>query len=91
MERDIQSLKNRLEVREGEEIVLVRNSVLKGKGIQVQLRNNLERADTKIKYLEAKIELLVCVKKSLTTAIRIIQEDNTQQADNNCIQKEENP
>ena len=51
IKRDIQSLKSRLEVREGEEIVLVCNNgtCLKGK---VQLRNNLERADAKTKDLE---------------------------------------
>jgi hypothetical protein len=35
--------------------------------------------------------LLVCEKKSLTTAIRIIQEDNSQQNNNNCIEKQESP
>ena len=58
---------------------------------EVQLRNNLESANAKIKDLEAKIELLVCEKKSLTTAIRIIQEDNNQQNNNNCIEKQESP
>jgi chromosome segregation ATPase len=58
---------------------------------KVQLRNNLESANAKIKDLEAKIELLVCEKKSLTTAIRIIQEDNSQQNNNNCIEKQESP
>jgi regulatory protein YycI of two-component signal transduction system YycFG len=52
---------------------------------KVQLRNNLESANAKIKDLEAKIELLVCEKKNLTTAIRIIQEDNSQQNNNNCL------
>jgi hypothetical protein len=58
---------------------------------KVQLRNNLESANAKIKDLEAKIELLVCEKKNLTTAIRIIQEDNSQQNNNNCIEKQESP
>lgn len=90
IERDIESLKNRLEIDEGEEIVLACNTgtCLKEK---VQLRNNLESANAKIKDLEAKIELLVCEKKSLTTAIRIIQEDNSQQNNNNCIEKQESP
>ena len=90
IERDIESLKNRLEIDEGDEIVLACNTgtCLKEKA---QLRNNLESANAKIKDLEAKSELLVCEKKSLTTAIRIIQEDNSQQKDNNCIEKQESP
>ena len=58
------------------------------------LRNDLEVANATIKDLKAKIKYLENEKSSLTTAIRIIQEDNSQRANRNYDSKdnqEENP
>ena len=64
IERDIESLKNRLKIDVGDEILLACSAGTCQKE-KTQLRNNLESANVKIKDLEAKIELLVSEKKSL--------------------------
>ncbi|CAB4038835.1 Hypothetical predicted protein, partial [Paramuricea clavata] len=76
IEHDLKLLKNRIEVRKADETALIcRTATCRSE--KSYLKSELEVANSKIIDLQAKIKHLENKKSSLTTAIRIIQEDNS--------------
>ncbi|CAB4006040.1 Hypothetical predicted protein [Paramuricea clavata] len=80
IEGHLKLLKNRIEVREADEIALIcRTATCRSE--KSYLKSELEVANSKIIDLQAKIKHLENEKSSLTTAIRIIQEDTDTEDD----------
>ena len=86
IEGDIKLLKSRMDIREtGEDIFGCSNiTCLSEKNC---LRKDLDKANSLIEEIKSKIKCLKDEKSSLTTVIRIIQEDNPQRTKLNCSKK----
>ena len=83
VEWDIKLLKSRMDIRETGEDIFGCSTItcLSEKNC---LRKDLDKANSLIEELKSKIKCLEDEKSSLTTVIRIIQEDNPQRTKLNC-------
>ena len=83
IEEDINIFKDRLQVREsyGPATICDINTCINE---NTRLQKDLKAANAIIKELQGKIMTLENDKTSLTTAIRIIQQDTSQLVNNNC-------
>ena len=83
IEGDIKLLKSQMDIRKAGEDILGCSTVT-CLSEKTCLRKDLDKANTLIKELKSKIKCLEEEKSSLTTIIRIIQEDNPQRTKLNC-------